>query len=135
MDALIIRQPWLGLILSGKKTWEIRGSRTNKRGPIALIESGSADDDIGVRLDQIRTIGDGESGPWVDIVPARMLASLASIAAKDGEEFRSIAERWARIEEFEFWDGSEILDTLRNIGDTAETALLEDKTLLIWTSL
>ena len=41
MDGLIVKKEWLELILSGKKTWEIRGSRTNKRGRIALIESGS----------------------------------------------------------------------------------------------
>lgn len=41
MDGLIIKKHWLDLILSGKKTWEIRGSDTKKRGRIALIESGS----------------------------------------------------------------------------------------------
>lgn len=41
MDGLIIKKHWLDLILSGKKTWEIRGSNTKKRGEIALIESGS----------------------------------------------------------------------------------------------
>lgn len=41
MDALIIKKPFLDKILSGEKTWELRGSRTHKRGCIALIESGS----------------------------------------------------------------------------------------------
>lgn len=41
MDALIIMKRPLDLILAGKKTWEIRGSRCHKRGKIALIESGS----------------------------------------------------------------------------------------------
>lgn len=41
MDGLMIKRPWIDLILSGKKTWEIRGSNTEKRGAIALIESGS----------------------------------------------------------------------------------------------
>lgn len=39
--ALIIRKPYLDKILSGRKTWEIRGSRTTKSGPIGLIEKGS----------------------------------------------------------------------------------------------
>ena len=39
--ALIIKKPWLDLILSGEKTWEIRGSNTKIRGRIGLIESGS----------------------------------------------------------------------------------------------
>ena len=41
MRGLIIRRQFLDLILSGKKQWEIRGSRAHYRGQIALIESGS----------------------------------------------------------------------------------------------
>jgi hypothetical protein len=40
---LIIKQPHLDNIFSGKKTWEIRGSATKRRGKIALIESGSGE--------------------------------------------------------------------------------------------
>lgn len=41
MDALIIKKPWIDYILSGQKTWEIRGSLTKKRGEIELIQSKS----------------------------------------------------------------------------------------------
>ena len=41
MDGLLIRTPWIDDILDGRKTWEIRGSLTKKRGKIALIRSGS----------------------------------------------------------------------------------------------
>lgn len=41
MKGLIIKSPWIELILEGKKTWEIRGSNTKIRGPIVLIKSGS----------------------------------------------------------------------------------------------
>jgi len=41
MKGLIIKSPYIELILSGKKKWEIRGSKTNVRGPICLIKSGS----------------------------------------------------------------------------------------------
>lgn len=41
MKALIIKKPWIDLILAGRKTIEIRGSKTNIRGQIALIESGT----------------------------------------------------------------------------------------------
>jgi hypothetical protein len=40
-SGLSIKRKWLDLILSGQKTWEIRGTRTKKREVIALIESGS----------------------------------------------------------------------------------------------
>ena len=41
MKGLIIKQPWIDLILDGKKTWEVRGSNTKIRGQIELIQSGS----------------------------------------------------------------------------------------------
>jgi hypothetical protein len=40
MRALLIRHPWIDLILDGEKTWEIRGSRTAIREVIALVPSG-----------------------------------------------------------------------------------------------
>ena len=41
LRALIVRRQWLDKILGGKKTWDIRGSRTAIRGTIGLIESAS----------------------------------------------------------------------------------------------
>jgi len=41
MKGLIIKSPYIELILSGKKKWEIRGNNTKIRGRIALIKSGS----------------------------------------------------------------------------------------------
>lgn len=39
--ALIIDEPWIELILSGVKTWEMRASRFKKTGYIGLIKKGS----------------------------------------------------------------------------------------------
>jgi hypothetical protein len=41
MQGLLTRKQWLNMILSGRKTWEIRGNATMTRGRIVLIESGS----------------------------------------------------------------------------------------------
>lgn len=42
MDGLIIKNKWLDFIISGKKTIEIRGSNTKKKGEkIYLLESGT----------------------------------------------------------------------------------------------
>ncbi len=41
MKGLIIKEPWIDLILSGEKVWEVRGTDTRIRGTIALIKSGS----------------------------------------------------------------------------------------------
>ncbi len=39
--ALIVHEPWLSLILDGRKTWEIRGMRTRRRGTIHLARARS----------------------------------------------------------------------------------------------
>jgi hypothetical protein len=41
IHGLIIKKHWLTKILAGTKTWELRGRNTNRRGRIALIQSGS----------------------------------------------------------------------------------------------
>ena len=41
MKGLIIDEPWISLILAGKKDWEMRSRPTQVRGPIALIRKGS----------------------------------------------------------------------------------------------
>src|SRR3546814_11625464 len=41
MRGLVIREPWIGLILRGQKTWEMRSKPTNVRGRIALIRAKS----------------------------------------------------------------------------------------------
>lgn len=41
MKCLIVKKRWLDLVFEGKKTWELRGSRTAVRGKIGLIEKGS----------------------------------------------------------------------------------------------
>ncbi len=51
------------------------------------------------------------------------------------DEQQSIAERWGQTEELDGWDASEVFDLVRSIGDNAETAQLENKALLVWTSL
>jgi hypothetical protein len=41
MKGLIIADPWVGMITSGDKTWELRSRNTTVRGRIALIKKGS----------------------------------------------------------------------------------------------
>ncbi|MEZ2144782.1 ASCH domain-containing protein [Bradyrhizobium sp. DN5] len=41
MKGLIIDEPWISLILAGKKTWEMRKTACHHRGRIALIRKGS----------------------------------------------------------------------------------------------
>lgn len=41
MKGLIIKQPWIDMILSGEKVWEMRSRNTSHRGRIALIQQGA----------------------------------------------------------------------------------------------
>jgi len=41
-SGLIIRQPWIEMVLSELKPWEMRSSKTTKRGRICLIEQGTS---------------------------------------------------------------------------------------------
>jgi hypothetical protein len=41
MKGLIIREPWIGMILTGRKTWEMRGRQTPYRGRVGLIRKGT----------------------------------------------------------------------------------------------
>lgn len=98
MKALVIDEPWIGMILSGRKTWEMRKTACHHRGPIALIRKGSgtvvgvaeviasrppltslaeyaaAEDRHGIPPDrQARAFEDGWRTPWV-LRGARALA-------------------------------------------------------------
>eukprot|EP00427_Karlodinium_veneficum_P025683 CAMPEP_0169103684 /NCGR_PEP_ID=MMETSP1015-20121227/22849_1 /TAXON_ID=342587 /ORGANISM="Karlodinium micrum, Strain CCMP2283" /LENGTH=188 /DNA_ID=CAMNT_0009164903 /DNA_START=64 /DNA_END=630 /DNA_ORIENTATION=+ len=66
--ALVVKKPWIDLILKRRKTWEIRGMPTNKRGRIELAESGTN-----------QVVGSVEI---IDCIPLsrRRLADPASIA-------------------------------------------------------
>lgn len=41
MHGLIIREPWIGFILNGSKTWEMRTTAVARRGRIGLIRKGT----------------------------------------------------------------------------------------------
>jgi hypothetical protein len=41
LKGLIIRDPWIGKILAGKKTWELRSRHCNHRGELALVRQGT----------------------------------------------------------------------------------------------
>ena len=41
MKALVVDEPWIGKLLRGEKTWEMRKSTCRIRGQIALIRKGS----------------------------------------------------------------------------------------------
>jgi hypothetical protein len=40
---LLVREPWVSMLLDGYKTWELRRSSTKVRGPVGLTPSGSGE--------------------------------------------------------------------------------------------
>ena len=99
----------------------------------ALAESGSPDDQFDERLDAVRVINDKDLDRWVDILPPEMVAALGTITTLDDREFDRLARSWRDTDEFEGWKEDEVLDLLRQVGDVAETAKLENKSLFLWT--
>jgi hypothetical protein len=79
MLGLIIKSPWIDMILAGEKTWEIRGSLTRVRGRIALIKSTSGQvwgtcevaDCVGPL-----SLGDLRGGAALHRIPQERLAEL-----------------------------------------------------------
>ena len=78
MNGLIIKSPWIEMILDGKKRWEIRGHHTHVRGRIGLIRGGSG-----------LVLGTCE---LVDVVGPLTLAHLRSNAGKVGLQPGELAE-------------------------------------------
>ncbi|KQT60583.1 MULTISPECIES: ASCH domain-containing protein [unclassified Aureimonas] len=39
--SLVVRSPWVELLMTGEKTWELRTKPTNVRGAVGLIRAGS----------------------------------------------------------------------------------------------
>jgi hypothetical protein len=99
----------------------------------ALAESASPDDQFDERLDAVRVINDNDLDRWVDILPPEMVATLGTITTLDDSEFDRLARSWRDTEEFEGWKEDEVFDLLRQVGDLAETAQLENKSLFLWT--
>lgn len=98
----------------------------------SLVEAGSPDDRFDERMDSVKVLSAGDDGPWVDILPDRLVTALAEIAEIDENEVECLEASWSQTEEFDGWDMSEIDGLTRLIGDLAQTAKLEGKTLIVY---
>ena len=82
--ALVIAEPWISLILSGRKTWEMRTRGTTIRGTIGLIRKGSG-----------HIVGTAE---LVDSLPPLDAAGLAAHNDRHGippeQHARVLADGW-----------------------------------------
>lgn len=86
MKGLVIRQPWIGLILHGEKTWEMRSQPCRHRGQIALIEKGS-----GLIVGLARIVDDLEP-----LSEADMRSTIGKHGIPLGDIPDAVRNRWVR---------------------------------------
>ena len=85
MKGLIIDEPWISLILQGKKTWEMRKTACHQRGPVALIRKGSGQ--------IVGTADIVDSLPAVE-TPAAYAEAEAFHAIPPASQSRALADGW-----------------------------------------
>jgi hypothetical protein len=79
MKAIIIREPYISLILSGQKTWEMRSSRPQHRGLVGLIKKGSGHVVGTAKL--IDVLPALSSGNYAEMEPLHRVSSIAQAEA------------------------------------------------------
>jgi hypothetical protein len=100
---------------------------------LSILKTGAPEAEFDRYLDRIKVVT-ASSGEWpvVSIVPAELVAEVSAVGGLEGDEFEVLAAAWAMTEEFEGWSPSDVRQLLRDLGDLAESASLQDKCLLLW---
>jgi hypothetical protein len=103
---------------------------------LSLLKAGNPSTEFERYLSRVKAVSDpAEECPVVFAVRPEQVAELAAVAGLEGHEFESLATSWASTAEFAGWDGSDVRELLRELGDLAESAVLQGKCLMIWQSL
>ena len=103
---------------------------------LSLLKAGSPSAEVDHYLNVVEYITprDQES-PVVSVAGPKEVAELAAVASLDEDEFESLAQSWGTTEESDGWTGEDVRELLRELGDLAESASLERKSLFLWQSL
>ena len=99
---------------------------------LSLLKGGSPD---GESLATAGAYGHGPGGndpPHVSTVGPDDVAELAVAAAMGDSELDELAMDWGATQSFMGWSEWEVGELLRRIGDLAETAMLQEKCLVLW---
>lgn len=99
----------------------------------SLLRTGSPSQDFDRQLDSIRIESVPEEGPVLCSVVPEQLAELAGVAQFEDTEFDELVAAWGGTEEFEGWSESDVAELLRDLGDLAESASLQGKSLVLCT--
>jgi|GEM_PF-1310712 len=97
----------------------------------------SSEYDPGFMLDEESVIEpDDEDGPWVHIVPQKMVLLLSKLTDAG---IPAVADEWGKTEEFQpeysSWSQEDILKFLEQIRSLSKKALTDNKTMYMWMCL
>jgi hypothetical protein len=99
---------------------------------LSILKTGSPHQAFGEFQNDVRDVTwVGGEGRWIEAVSSDAVALLATVAQCDDDQFEILVAQWAQTEEFDGWKREDVKSLLRNVGDLAETALLQDKGLLL----
>ncbi|MCC6738341.1 MAG: hypothetical protein IT452_04800 [Planctomycetia bacterium] len=102
---------------------------------LSMICSQSPDAEFTRWLEAVAPAGSEESGtPQVFRFSGEATRRLAEIASLGNDEVEDLAEDLQRVEDFEGWEIAEISELVRQSGDLADTAVLEETALFLWVS-
>jgi hypothetical protein len=111
---------------------DVKGIDTVKLGVLHEILTGTSFDEL---LEQYDPAYEGsDEGPWVFVLPAELVASLAKL---DSGDRRTVAAKWAQAEEFALdgWSLSDVATGLDVVCEQACAAVSAGKALLLRMSL
>lgn len=102
---------------------------------LSLLSSQSPDTEFDRWLGAVAPASGGSStGPSVFQFSREATEQLAEIASLGNDEVGDLAEDLQRGEDFEGWELAEISEFVRQSGDLADTAVLEQEVLFLWVS-
>jgi hypothetical protein len=103
---------------------------------LSLLKAGEPDAEFERYLDRIDVVS-ASSGEWpvVSVVPLELVTELSAVARLEGAEFEALAAAWAATEEFAGWSSADVRGLLRELGDLAESALLQGKCVMLWQNM
>src|SRR5205823_2482053 len=99
-----------------------------------VVVSGSSLEDSTVDkiVESLERFSQSDNGPWVFRVPDNVRDAYSEIASMDEQRIAAVARQWAATPEWEGWELDDVEAAARTIGDLADTAKWNNKSLWLW---
>ena len=100
---------------------------------LSLLKGGSPDGEPLATAGDVEGHGhEGKAPPHASTLGPDDVAELAVTAGMEDSELDELAMDWGSTHSFLGWSEWEVGELLRRIGDLAETAMLQEKCLVLW---